>query len=248
MPFLGLFRVGFERAAVTICVSDYVRQRVMEDYGIDADRLAVVHNGISDAFRPHPMDDPLRADLAARYGIDAPFILSVGRLEPRKNVVRLVRAFARFKRESLAPHKLVLVGRPNWRLDDIVRAIREEEVEDSVLRIGHLPLELMPALYSAADVFAFPSLYEGFGIPPLEAMACGAPCVVSNNTAMPEVSDGAACLVDPYDVDDIAGALLELVTDDARREQMRRKGFARAAEFSWARTAERTLEVYRRVA
>jgi glycosyltransferase involved in cell wall biosynthesis len=163
-------------------------------------------------------------------------------MQPRKNLVRLMQAFAQAKQKYALPHKLVLVGQQLWLTSDVLAQARA--LGDNVVMTGYVPDADLPLLYNAADVFAYPSLYEGFGLPVLEAMACGAAVITSKVSSLPEVSGDAARLVDPYDVDDMAHALHEIVRDESVRRTWGTRGIARARLFSWERTAEQTVQVY----
>jgi len=170
-------------------------------------------------------------------------------LQPRKNHIGLIRAFARLARAyPHLKHNLVLAGKPTWFADRVREAARDSGVADRIQFFGFVSDGDLLQLYNACDVMVFPSFYEGFGLPALEAMACGRSVVCSNTTALPEVVDSAAILFDPYRVDEIARAIADLLLDAELRARMERLGLQRAAHFSWQKTAERTLEVFREVA
>jgi glycosyltransferase involved in cell wall biosynthesis len=175
-------------------------------------------------------------------------VVFVGTLQPRKNVVRIARSFVRAKREAGLPHVLALVGKPGWLYDELVAAIRDLHAEDDVVLPGYAADEDLPALYAAADLFLFPTLYEGFGIPVLEAFACGTPTIASDSSGSAETAADAALLVDPYSEDEIAEAIVEVLTNEELRDSLRRWGHQRAREFSWEHTAELTIDCYERVA
>lgn len=177
-----------------------------------------------------------------KYNTSDHFVLAVCNMQPRKNLVRLMQAFARAKQKYALVHKLVLVGQQLWLSSDVLTQARA--LGDDVVMTGYVPDADLPLLYNAADIFAYPSLYEGFGLPVLEAMACGAAVITSNLSSLPEVSGDAARLVDPYNVDDMALALHEIARDESVRTVWRARGLARARLFSWERTAEQTLQIY----
>lgn len=181
-----------------------------------------------------------------RQGLVRPYVLAVGNLEPRKNLPGLLRAFARLAPE--VPHDLVLVGAEGWLTGEIHATLDELRLGGRVRMTGFVEDADLPAWYGAADLFVYPSLYEGFGLPVLEAMACGAPVVTSNVSSLPEVAGDAALLVDPSDVDSIAEEMRRGLTDAALALDLRRRGQLRAADFTWDRTAEQTVAVYREVA
>ncbi|HEV7663790.1 MAG TPA: glycosyltransferase family 1 protein, partial [Chloroflexota bacterium] len=180
---------------------------------------------------------------------DGPFILAIGVLEPRKNLNRLMDAFTILKQRANVPSdlKLVLAGGKGWLFDGIFEHHRDSSVRDDIVLPGFVPDTLLPAMYSAAEVFAFPSLYEGFGLPILEAMACGTAVVASRASCLPEVAEGAALLIDPASVADLADALERVITDHGLRENLIVRGRERAAQYTWQAAAERLLDVYRRV-
>jgi len=175
-----------------------------------------------------------------------PYILNVGTLEPRKNLVGLLQAFARARRKGL-PHSLVVVGANGWGSSSIERLVDELGIREHVHVSGFVDDQTLPQLYAAADFFVYPSLYEGFGLPVLEAMACGAPVITSNVSSMPEVASGAALLVDPRSTDELCDAMLRLAGDGQLRSLLRTKGRERAGHFSWERTAEQTWQIYQEV-
>ena len=244
VPLNSLILRGLRRSRLSLCVSGVVRDLVAERWGIPVEKMRVVHNGAGAEFRPVP-DEEARATVRERHGIRDPYLLFVGQLKARKNVIRIVEAFARARAELGLPElKLVLAGRRIWSADGIDEAIAAQGVRDHVVELGHLALADLPALYSAARLFVFPSLWEGFGIPVIEAMACGVPVVTSNVSALPEVAGGAALLVDPHRSDDIAGGIVRVLRDGGVREELRRKGFERARHLTWRETARNTLAAY----
>jgi glycosyltransferase involved in cell wall biosynthesis len=188
------------------------------------------------------------AYVEARYGIAEPFVLTVGDLQPRKNQAGLVRAFAALVRNfPQLPHRLVIAGKDKWQGSQVMKAIRAAGIQDRVHLPGFVSDEDLLYLYNACDLFVFPSFYEGFGLPVLEAMACNRAVACSNASALPEVADGAAIFFDPHRPDEITRALRDLLLDSELRARMERLGSQRAAHFSWEKTARRTLEVYNEV-
>ena len=234
------------RAQKVMTISDFSAGELRALYGLPADRIAVIPCGVSDDFRPRR--DPVEFDaLRRRIGLpDAPFILFVGGADPRKNHEAVVRAFAR-RADELKGYRLVLAGDPLHRFGDMSRTIAQCNMEGRVVCPGRLPIGDITRLYSHADLFVFPSLYEGFGMPVLEAMACGAPVVTSNRTALPEVAGEAALLVNPENDEELAEAMVRVLRDASLRESFRGKGFERAKLFTWERAARQTLAVYREV-
>ena len=223
------------RADHILADSAHTRRDLSELLHVPPDKVSVVYPGVAPRFRR--VDDPAAlAAVRARYGLDGPFILGLGTLEPRKNLARLIEAFARLAARGL-PHSLVLAGGRGWLYDPIFAQVERLGVKERVRFLGYVADDDLPALYSLADAFAFPSLYEGFGLPPLEALACGTPTVVSNTSSLPEVVGDAALQVDPTDVDALAEALVRLVTDAALRGRLRAVGPPQAARFSWSAAA-----------
>lgn len=232
------------RASRVITVSRHSAHDIEELYGVPADRIVVIPNGVSEDFRP--IADPSGLDdLRARLRIPTErFILFVGGADPRKNHQTLLRAYARLS-ELLASHSLVLVGDVTHRFGDMRQTARTFGIESRTVCTGRLSVADMRALYSHADLFVFPSIYEGFGLPVLEAMACGAPVITSATTSLPEVAGDAALLVNPEDVEALADAMVRLVDDQDLRDVMRARGFERVTHFTWAGAARRTMDLYR---
>lgn len=195
-------------------------------------------------FRPIPKAEA--TIIVTRYGIPMPYLLFVGSLQVRKNLPRLLNAYALVRQRIQTPH-LVLVGARIWRSHPIARTVAALNLEPYLQFTDFIPDEALPALYSAATLFLFPSLYEGFGFPVLEAMACGTPVVTSNLTSLPEVAGNAAFMVNPYDVSDIADAIQTVLTCPEVAAALRYRGLVQAARFSWERTAQKTIALYERV-
>jgi glycosyltransferase involved in cell wall biosynthesis len=230
-------------AALVIADSTSTRRDVLARYAVAPEKVRVVPLGVEPTFAPIEAERA-RGAIAERHHLAAPYLLFVGTLEPRKNLRALVSAYhALLKRREDLP-ALVIAGAEGWRYDDLYRQVQREGLAPQVRFLGHVADADLPALYSAAAVFVYPSLYEGFGLPPLEALACGAPVVCSNRSSLPEVVGDAALLVDPTDVGALAGALERLLDDEALRRDLRARGIARAAQYTWARTAAETLNVY----
>ena len=224
------------RADHILADSAHTRLDLTDLLHVPPDKVSVVYPGVAPRFRR--VDDPTALAAArARYGLDGPFILGLGTLEPRKNLARLIEAFARLPAQGL-PHTLALAGGRGWLYNPIFEQVERLGVKDRTRFLGYVADDDLPALYSLADAFAFPSLYEGFGLPPLEALACGTPTVVSDASSLPEVVGEAALQVAPTDVAGLAEALVRLVTDEALRARLRAAGPVQAARFSWATAAQ----------
>lgn len=223
-----------ERADHVLADSEATRQDLIELYGTPAAKISVLYSGVDDQFAP-VTDAAALQDVRRRYGIgQGPYIFSLGTVQPRKNYARLAEAFHRLNRPDL---KLVIAGGKGWLDGPLTEQIARLGLVKRVQFIGFAADADLPALYSAARVFAFPSLYEGFGLPPLEAMACGTPVVASNVSSLPEVVGDAGLLVDPHDVDALSVALARLLDDETLRHTLAGKGQERARQFSWAAAA-----------
>jgi glycosyltransferase involved in cell wall biosynthesis len=242
--FQVMTRLSARVADAVIVPSEAVREDVVRLLRVPPERLFVVPEAAGPAF--HPQDAVAIEAVRSRYGLEGPFLLSVGSLEPGKNRERLLQAFARLRDRGLK-HSLVVAGQQAWRYEGEAPLARRLGLAESVRFLGHVPRADLPALYSAADALVFPSLYEGFGLPALEALACGTPVVVSNVSALPEVVDDAALQVSPLDVEALADAMERLLRDDRLRADLRERGLQRAAQFSWEKAARQTAEVYHRV-
>jgi glycosyltransferase involved in cell wall biosynthesis len=217
---------------------------MIKELKTDPDKIEVVHGAVDSLFKP-AKDAGAIEKIKKIYNISDKYILSVGRLDPRKNILRLIEAFKIFKKNKDFTHKLVIVGKKDYLSSAIEKAIKE--MPDQIIMAGYVPDESLAVLYSRAEVFVYPSLFEGFGLPVLEAMACGCPVISSNTSSIPEVSGGAALLIDPYKVEEIAAAINKVVLDDRLREEMILKGLKRAEFFKWGFSAGKLLKVFERI-
>jgi len=238
-----------DSAVRVLTVSEFSRRSILRVYGhLDEEKVVVAHNAAGAEFRPLSRQAAQNA-VRTRFSLDRPFLLSVGDLQPRKNHIGLIRAFAELVRAfPQLRHDLVLAGKPTWFADQVQAAARESGVAGRIRMLGFVPDADLLQLYNACDLFVFPSFYEGFGLPALEAMACGRAVACSNATALPEVVDGAAILFDPYRADEMVRALRDLLLDAELRARMERLGLQRAAHFSWQKTADAILDVFHEVA
>ena len=235
-------RIGARLADLAIAVSQTVKADVVRYLGLAAEKVRVVHLAPGPSFRPLA-DSARMAAVRQKYALPPRFILNVGTLEPGKNQATLLRAFHRLKAQGLES-SLVIVGPRGWMYERLFRLVDELGLGGEVRFAGYLPAEDLAAVYNLADLFVFPSLYEGFGLPPLEAMACGLPVVASTAPALAEVLDDAALLVDPHDSDALAEAAARVLRDKRLRSRLRRRGLERAGHFSWQRTARDTVAAY----
>jgi glycosyltransferase involved in cell wall biosynthesis len=225
-------------ARMVLAPSESTRRDIVRLLGLDPARVRVVPYAPGPAFAPQPPD---AQRLARAYGVAEPYFVYVGTLEPRKNLTRALRAFATLA-AALPDHRFVLAGQPGWHCDDVLAEV--QAAAGRVLLLGYVPEEDLPLLYSHAVAMVYPSLYEGFGLPVVEAMACGTPVITSRSSSLEEIARDAAALVDPLDERSIAEAMHAVATDPALRASLRTRGLARAASFTWARTARETAEVY----
>ncbi len=236
------------RAAKVVTGSDFARQSILRAYDIDPEKVTTIPIAANPFFRPQPRERAQR-ELRERLKTDGPFILTVGDLQPRKNHIGLIQAFdGLIENYPQIRHKLVLAGKDTWFSPQIREAARKSRGADRIIFAGFVDDEDLLRLYNACDCFIFPSFYEGFGIPILEAMACGRAVACANTSSMPEVADGAGILFDPQSKAEIVRALADILLDGELRGRMERLGLQRAAQFTWTRTAERTLELYQDVA
>src|SRR6185436_1993936 len=210
------------------------------------EKIAVVYNAIDERFWIQPSAEDV-ARVRERFQLEHGFVLYAGTIKPHKNLVRLIEAFAALRKGEFEELKLLIIGDEISKLPALRRAVHSHKLHKHVRFLGFLPDETLAALYRLAAVFVFPSLYEGFGLPPLEAMASGTPVVTSNVSSLPEVAGDAAVLVDPYDVDSLVDGLRRVLTNPALAAEMRRKGIERAREFSWERSVAKTWAVYQTI-
>lgn len=230
------------KAAGVFAVSENTKHDIVRYAGCDPAKITVTHEAADSIYRR--IDDPDRlAAVKAKYDLPMAFLLYTGSLSPRKNLVRLLQAFARTG--DALPHKLVLTGSKSWSDRSVYEMMDTLRLRDRIRQIGYVEEQDMPALYTLADAYVYPSLYEGFGLPILEAMRCGCPVVASNASSVPEVAGDAAILVDPYNVDAMTAAIQTVLRDRQVRERLVASGFRRADMFSWRRCAETMLNVIR---
>jgi glycosyltransferase involved in cell wall biosynthesis len=233
-------RASAKRAARICAVSEHTKREVVGLLGVPPARVVVTPNAARQHFQPP--DPMLLEQFRTAKGLPAQFVLYVGTLEPRKNLTTLLEAYAQIARQHDAP--LIVGGGRGWKYGPVFERLEALGLRERVQFVGYLPEEELPLWYAAATLFVFPSIYEGFGMPPLEAMACGTPVVTSNTTSLPEVVGEAGLMVPPTDADALAAAMLRLLQDATLREELRARGLRRAAQFAWQQTAARTLAVY----
>lgn len=233
--------LSVQKARRVIAVSENTKQDLIRTYHLSPNKIDVIYNGLDECFQPLPKDqvDQFRA----RHSLPERFLLFVGTLEPRKNVLKLIEAYAQLPKDR---PPLLLVGGKGWLYDEVFALVADRALTDEVRFVGYVPAEDLPWWYNAAEVFVYPSLYEGFGLPPLEAMACGTPVITSEVSSLPEVVGQAALRVDPNDAGMLAQAMERALTDRELQDRLRTAGLAQARAFSWAKTARHTAHSYRR--
>jgi glycosyltransferase involved in cell wall biosynthesis len=238
-------RKTVERSAAIIAISECTKRDYVEILGADPNLIHVVYPGVESSFRAQ-LDEPARDTILRKYGLRQPYLLYVGTLAPHKNVETLVRVYKRLKERYNIPHYLVLCGQAQWGQKVVEAAKDLIAVRDCVV-LDFIPSKDLPYVYHGAEAFVFLSLYEGFGLPPLEAMTCGIPVVASSASSLPEVVGDAGILVDPTDEGAIETELYRVLTDESLRQKMQAQGFQQAAHFSWSEAAEKILKVFNAV-
>ena len=232
-----------QQAQRILTVSEASKRDILKLFDVPPERVAVIYNAIDERFRLTP-DEAQVARVRERYQLDDAFVLYVGNIKPHKNVVRLIDAFAKVRQAGLDHLKLLVIGDEITRHTALRRAVHRGKLHKHVRFLGFVPTETLSILYRLASVFVFPSLYEGFGLPPLEAMACGTPVVTSNISSLPEIVGDAAILIDPYDSTSIANGILQALSDATLREKLRTRGLARVQRYSWERSVGQVREIY----
>ncbi|MEI6040025.1 MAG: glycosyltransferase family 1 protein [Candidatus Berkelbacteria bacterium] len=236
----------YNRAAKIIAISENTKRDIMSLLKIPEEKIVVIHSAVGDEFKP--INDAQKlAEIKAKYKTSDKFILDVGTLEPRKNLPFLVKAYHEALKTGKIEHNLVLTGKKGWYYESLFDLIKELKLEDKVILPGYVPDEDLPGLYNAADLFCFPSLYEGFGFPPLEALSCGTPVIAADNSSIPEVVGDAGILL-PIDKEKVwAENIIKVLTDKDLHEKLSLSGLEQAKKFSWAKTARETVKVYEEV-
>jgi glycosyltransferase involved in cell wall biosynthesis len=225
-----------------LAVSQATRQDLMRLFKVDGAKITVAYHGAGGDLKVMERGEAQKT-LARTYGLKTPFILFLGTLEPRKNIITLIKAFAEL-REKI-PHDLVLVGQRGWKWEPIFEEIKKQDIESRVRWVGYVPDQERALFYNGADFLVYPSWYEGFGMPLLEAMQCGCPVIASGVSAMPEVLGAAGLLIDPGHREDLRQAMLRMALEPELREKMKRAGLVQAGKFSWEESARLTLELFK---
>lgn len=229
-----------------ITISEASRQEMVKHLGLSASKITVTYLGLDDYFKPI-MGDELKSGLSP-YGLEAgSYILYVGTLEPRKNITTLLQAYALLPKRTRSDYPLILAGGKGWLMEKLEEEIKTLDIASTTILTGYVPVDHLPALYCGATVFVYPSLYEGFGLPPLEAMACGTPVITSNVSSLPEVVGNAGILVNAHDVQKLKEEIESVVEDSDYRNMLSKLGLERARQFTWEACAKQTIDVYSRV-
>ena len=232
-------------ASHVVTPSEHARRDIIETYGISPDKISATPLAAPPHFAPVTDESEIRR-VRSLYSIDGDYILSVGSIQPRKNLTRLIAAYAALRRtrpQAKLP-RLVLVGKRAWLFEETLRTIEEQGIASDVIFTGYVPESDLPGLYTGALCFVYPSYFEGFGLPPLEAMQCGTPVITGDRTSLPEVVGDAGLMVDPFETSALTSAIALMIDDERLRTELRRKGLERARTFTWHKTAQLTLKAY----
>ncbi len=238
--------LSVKRADIVVTDSIQSKRDIVKLLKVPEEKVEVIYLGVSELFRPVSDDEKLDA-IRRKYNLPQEFILYVGTIEPRKNIIELIYAYGEFKKKVGDTVKIVIGGKMGWLYDNIFEAIEGLGLKEDVIFTGYIADEDLPLVYNAAKVFVYPSLYEGFGLPPLEAMACGVPVVTSNTSSLPELVNGAGIMVNPDNPHELAEAIYNVLTNEELRKKMIKRGLEKAKKFTWEKTAKKTLEVYEKV-
>ncbi|NTU66766.1 MAG: glycosyltransferase family 4 protein [Candidatus Moranbacteria bacterium] len=240
------------RAEKIIAVSDSTRKDIGAIYGIDSRKISVIHSSVADEFRVLDRNDGQLIEVKEKYKLPFKFILYLGTIEPRKNIIGIIRAFDDLQRkaieagnEEIKKYSLVLAGEKGWLSGEIFEEIGKSSFKEKIIVPGFIDDADKAYVYNLASLFVYPSFFEGFGFPPLEAMKCGVPVITSNNSSMPEICGDAAILIDPDKPDEISRAIFETLSDKEIYRHFAQKGIEKASEFDWKKTAKKTLETIR---
>lgn len=240
------FKFAVKKSPLIITISECSKKDIHEILGVPLDRIHVIPEAVAEKFGVIE-DHKLKEEVRKKYNLPEKIILNVGTIQPRKNLGRLLSAYKAIKDTNKIPHKLVIVGRKGWLSDQIFDLVKELDLSQSVIFTGSVPEDDLPVIYNLAELFVFPSIYEGFGLPPLEAMACGVPVITSNVSSIPEVVGDAALLIDPYDENALREAIVNVLHDLTLKEKLINRGREQIQKFSWERTARETLQVFEKM-
>lgn len=241
-----LVKMTAHKADIVITGSENTKKDLISIYGVPAEKIEVTPYSHSKIYRQ--INDSGRIDaIKKRYNLNGSFVLYTGTLQPRKNITGLINSWSILRSKYNVQCKLVIAGKPGWLYSDIMRSMKESMYSEDIIYLGYVPDEDLPYIFNAADLYVYPSFYEGFGLTILEAMACGVPVIVANNSSLIEVTGDAGILIDPYNEQEIAEAMFKVFNDPDLKNNMIRKGLSRSEKFSWEHTAKKTLAVYNRI-
>lgn len=239
------------RADRIIAVSNSSASDIASLYGIEKEKISVIPSAISDNFCITDRNDNKLIEVKEKYNLPFKFILYLGTIEPRKNILGIIRAYNRLqefavenKNEEITRYKLVIAGSPGWLGEEIFEEIEKSKFKEKIILPGFIEDCDKPFIYNLSSLFIYPSFFEGFGFPPLEAMACGVPVIASNNSSLPEICGSAAILIDPYKPEEIFEAARQILSDKTLREKLIQKGLEKSKEFNWKKTAQKTLKMF----
>jgi glycosyltransferase involved in cell wall biosynthesis len=235
-----------KQADKILTVSNFSKQDIVDKYGINPDKIVVTHLATSENFKIIK-DRKLLQQVRNKFNLNGEFILTVGNLQPRKNLSRLFTAYINMRNKNLINEKLVVVGKKAWLYSDIFNFVKESKYKQDIIFTDYVEEEELALLYNEAKLFIYPSVFEGFGLPPLEAMSCGTPVATSNITSLPEVVGNAAILFNPWSIEDIEEKIVVTIKNQNMLNELSDLGLKRAKEFSWKKTAQMTLEVYKQI-
>ncbi|MFC1925769.1 glycosyltransferase family 4 protein [Chloroflexota bacterium] len=239
-------RWSMRKGSAIIAISQNTKKDLISLLGTKEEKIHCVYFGINSEYRPIENREYLEG-VRDKYDLPSEFILAISSLQRRKNLPNLVKAFSLVKERPNVNHKLVIIGVPLWQNSSVFDEINTSPVKDEIMWLKYVPEEDLPAIYNLASALAFPSLYEGFGFPLLESMACGCPVICSNTSSLPEIAGDAAVLIDPMSVEQLADGIISILSDDSLREDLTNKGLERASNFTWEKTAKETLNVFEAV-
>lgn len=242
-----LYKTILYKTDKIIVDSESTKKDLVKYFNINELKITVIYAAVCREYKVIKNRNTEAKRMRKKYHLSFPFILFVGTLEPRKNLPRLIEAFHKLKIRNSFKHKLVIVGKKGWNYKNIFEIINKLGEKENVVFTGYIPDEDLIFLYNTASLFVFPSLYEGFGLPVLEAMACGCPVICSNTSSLPEVAGGAAMMIDPYKVEALINAMEKMLIDENLRKSMIEKGLKQVEKFSWINTARETLQVYNNI-
>lgn len=242
-----MIALAANKATKIIAISDYTKNDIIETFKINSDKLVRIYEGFdAERFKITYTEEQIQ-EIRNKYRLPEKYVLSVGHLEPRKNYLRLLKAFHQVREQEKIPHKLIIVGRENWLFTPFYELLDQLKLQEAVSFTGFVEQVDLPAVYQLADLFTLPTLFEGFGFPALESMAAGTAVVCSNATSLPEICKQAAVYYNPYDVDDMSDKLIQVLHNEHLKQSLIQKGFENIKRFSWERCAQQTMKVYQQI-